>query len=202
MVPVLSWLIAGRRCRYCSTSLGLFYPAVELAAIAVALWAAAVVPGGMILWLTCALGWTLLALAVIDWRHLILPDALTLPLLVAGLVFAVCDEGSRLVDHAVGAAAGLTSFLLVAYCYRWLRAREGLGLGDAKLLAAAGAWVTWIGLPGVVVLAAATALAAVLARTVVGHGVELTERIPFGTYLCLGIWLVWLCGPLIVPWSA
>ena len=76
--------------------------------------------------------------------------------------------------------------------------REGLGLGDAKLFAAAGAWVSWAGLPSVLLLAAAGALAGhLLAARLTGQRLEGRE-FPFGPYLAAALWLVWLYGPLVV----
>jgi leader peptidase (prepilin peptidase)/N-methyltransferase len=69
-------------------------------------------------------------------------------------------------------------------------------LGDAKLLAAGGAWVSWEGLPSVLLLACAAALAWVLMMRWRGVAVTLDRSIPFGPTLCLGTWLVWLYGPL------
>lgn len=197
LVPLVSWLASGGRCRYCSRSLGVFYPAIELAAALVAAWAALVVSGWP-LWATCALGWTLLALAVIDQRHLVLPDELTLPLLVAGLVVAYLLNADAAIDHAIGAVAGFTALFMLAVVYKRVRKREGLGLGDAKLLAAAGAWVSWTGLASVVLGAAVTALIVVLVRSILGRKVAADEHIPFGPYLCLATWLVWLYGPLVL----
>ena len=85
LVPVLSWLATKGRCRHCGQAIGWFPLVIEAAAIAVALWSVAVLPG----WLALAgagLGWTLLALAWIDARSFLLPDMLTLPLAVGGLV--------------------------------------------------------------------------------------------------------------------
>jgi len=198
LVPILSWLVSRGRCRYCGARLGLFYPAIELAAIVVALWAVALLSGWLV-WASCALGWTLLALVVIDQHHFTLPDALTLPLVPAGLAVAYLAAPDSLIDHGIGAAAGFAAFLLMGWAYRALRGREGLGLGDAKLLAAAGAWVAWQGLPGVVLLAAAAALAVVLVQSLAGRRLTLTSRVAFGPYLCFGTWLVWLYGPLVFP---
>src|SRR5262245_61926208 len=75
LVPILSWLVLRGRCRRCARPIGLFYPVIELAAVAIAVWAAAVTPDSLI-WVSSALGWTLLALAVIDYRHFLLPDYL------------------------------------------------------------------------------------------------------------------------------
>jgi len=161
-----------------------------------AAWAAAVVGGGWLLPATALLGWTLLCLAVIDARHLILPDALTLPLLLLGLVVAALLPGGRLVDHGIGAAVGFLAFAAVGAIYRRLRGRDGLGLGDAKLLAAAGAWVGWAGLPGVVLIAAALGLLATLALRMTGRGGPAEAPVPFGPWLCAAIWCTWLYGPL------
>ena len=75
LVPLLSWLVLRGRCRYCGKPISLFHPSIELAALAIALWAAAVVSGPL-LWLSCLLGWTLLALAAADFRYFLLPDFL------------------------------------------------------------------------------------------------------------------------------
>lgn len=195
LVPLLSWSLARGRCRHCGARVGGFYPAIELAALGVAAWAA-LVTSGPALWASCILGWTLLALAWIDVRHLILPDALTLPLLGTGLAAAALLDPGGIADHAIGAAAGYAAFRLVAVTYRAVRGRDGLGAGDAKLLAAAGAWVSWQGLPGVVLIAAATGLVGVLAAAAIGVALEPARRVPFGPFLCLGLWLIWLYGPL------
>ncbi len=195
LVPVLSWLVARGRCRYCGARLGVFYPAIEIGALAIAVWAASML-GGWLLWAGCALGWTLLALGLIDARHTVLPDELTLPLIGAGLGVAYLIDPALLPDHAIGAAAGFAAFMAVGFAYRRLRGREGLGLGDAKLLAGAGAWVSWWGLPSVVLLAALGALTVALGRSIAGRPVSLTDEVPFGSALALALWLVWLYGPL------
>lgn len=197
LVPLLSWLALRRRCRHCGSPIGWFYPAIEIAAVLVPIWAASEV-GGSLLWASCALGWTLLTLAVIDARHLLLPDVLTLPLLASGLATAAWIDIGSLNEHAVGAVAGFVVFSVIARGYRWLRGREGLGMGDAKLLAAAGAWVSWQGLPGVVFVGAASALVLTLLRLAAGATSAGAQKIPFGTYLCLSMWITWLYGPVIV----
>jgi leader peptidase (prepilin peptidase)/N-methyltransferase len=194
LVPVVSWLWQRGRCAHCRAGLSAFHPIIELAALAVALSAALVLSGWLLL-ASCALGWTLLTLAAIDQRHFLLPDTLTLPLIPAGLVVAFAIEPALLGPHVVGAFAGFTAFALIAFAYRRLRGREGLGLGDAKLLAAAGAWLGWQALPGVVALGALCALTVALARSVTGDRLSATTKIAFGSYLALAFWLVWLLGP-------
>ncbi len=199
LVPVLSWVAQRGRCRHCAAPIPVFYPAIELAAVVVALWASVVV-SGWLLWATCALGWALLALAIIDWRHLVLPDVLTLSLLAGGLAVAALLDGASVLDHAIGAAAGYAVLFVIGRLYARLRGREGLGEGDAKLLAAAGAWVSWEALAGVVFVASLVALAVALPKAVVGLRRAITEPLPFGPYLCLATWLTWLYGPISVTW--
>lgn len=195
LVPILSWLLLRGRCRFCQAAIGIRYPAVEVLAVLVAASAAALV-SGWLLWASCLLGWTLLALALTDLRHFLLPDLLTLPLIPAGLAVATLIDPSNLPNHGIGAAAGYLVFALIRSLYARLRGREGLGLGDAKLLAAAGAWLSWPALPSVVLLAGLGALVATLARRAAGAEVAADERVPLGTWLCAAIWLVWLYGPL------
>ena len=111
---------------------------------------------------SCALGWCLLALAWIDIREQRLPDPLTLPLVLAGLAEALLLEPEATLDRTIGAIAGYLAFRLLAWGYAALRGRAGLGQGDAKLLAAAGAWLGWAPLPALVLLAAVLALIVVL----------------------------------------
>ena len=195
LVPVVSWAFLRGKCRHCGASIGLFYPAIELAAVVVALWSATVF-SGLAFWAGCGLGWTLLALAVTDIKYFQLPDFLTLPLVAAGLlVAAVLGAGTNsLASHGLGVVAGYAFVRLLRFSYRALRGREGMGLGDAKLLAAAGAWVSWQGLPSVLVIASLSALAVVLVMR--GPKIDPARRVPFGVFLALGLWIVWLYGPL------
>jgi leader peptidase (prepilin peptidase) / N-methyltransferase len=85
---------------------------------------------------------------------------------------------------------------MLRWAYWLLRRQEGIGLGDAKLLAASGAWVSWEGLPSVLLVASVAALASTLLRHKRGGSISLVDRVPFGAFLCLGTWLVWLYGPL------
>jgi leader peptidase (prepilin peptidase)/N-methyltransferase len=195
LVPVLSWLAAGGRCRYCRQPLGWFYPGVELAALAVAL-AAILIDRGQRAWLDCLLGWWLLTLGWIDLRCWLLPDALTLPLIIAGLAASFVFNPDQLTDRALGAALGYASLVAIAALYRALRGREGLGGGDAKLLAASGAWLGAAALLQVILLAALSALAAAGLLRLAGIRLGIHSALAFGPFLALATWVLWLLGPL------
>lgn len=193
LLPLLSWMAARGRCRYCHAPVSAFYPAIEIAALAIAVWAALWLDGQRF-WVACGLGWLLLLLAAIDWRYRILPDALTLSLGIFGVLIAVVD--GRLAEAAIGAAVGLAAFAGVRWFYARLRRREGLGLGDVKLLAAAGTWVGWVGLPSLVLIASLAALAVVGVGAFGGRRIRADDAVPFGSFLAFGCWIVWLHGPL------
>ena len=197
LVPLVSWLAARGRCRHCDVTLSARYPLTELAALGVAVWAASVLSGWSIV-IGCLLGWALLTLSLIDLREKMLPDAITLPLIAIGLAATLVLEPLNPLTHVIGAAGGLTLFLVVGGTFRRLRGYDGLGGGDAKLFAAAGAWVGWPGLPSVLLIASVGALAVVLGIMVVGRRNFAREEIAFGPYLCFGFWIVWLYGPLAI----
>ncbi len=196
LVPVASYLALRGRCRYCSSPIGWSALGMELGSLAVAVWAG-FYTSGWVLAASCILGWILLLLAVIDWRVQLLPDVLTLPLLIIGFAVTYLIAPQSWPDHAIGAVAGFVLLALAAWAYRRLRGREGLGLGDAKLFAALGAWVAWQGLPTILLLGSMLGLAFALARAAMGGGLKLSDRLPFGVFLAAAGWLVWLYGPLL-----
>jgi leader peptidase (prepilin peptidase)/N-methyltransferase len=191
LLPLVSWLLLRGRCRYCTQPIDCFHPAIELACVAIAV-AALAVGGAELVWLDCVFGWWLLTLGWIDWRSWLLPDALTLPLILAGLAAAAVLAPIELIDRALGAALGYLGLRAVEAIYRRWRGRDGLGRGDAKLLAAIGAWVGVAALPQVLLIAAFAGLLAALAMRICGIRMTAQSALPFGPFLALGAWLVWL----------
>lgn len=195
LVPVLSWLKLRGRCFHCNETISIFYPAVEASTFAIALWSAQAA-GGWLMTASFGLGCALLASALIDAQHFWLPDILTLPLIPAGLLTARLLLPDHLIDHIIGAAAGFMIFYLISKLYYLCRAQDGLGLGDAKLLAGLGAWVAWPGLPWVIGLAACGGLGFIVCHSIVTRRpVRTGARIPFGPFLALAGWLTWLYSP-------
>ncbi len=143
------------------------------------------------------LGAALVWLSVIDLRSFRLPDWLTLPLLAIGLILSFFLKWDELYWRILAAALGFIVLYVVAQLYFRLRGRHGLGLGDAKLLAASGAWLGIEGIPATLLLASCTALCAALASALAGRSITADTRMPFGPFLALGTWLTWFYGPLI-----
>lgn len=147
--------------------------------------------------ISCALGSAMLAIAVSDARRFIVPDALSLPAIPAGLIVSLLigeaptTSGAPLM-HLAAAAAGAAAFYAIRWIYFRLRARHGLGLGDVKLAAVAGAWTGFEGLSIVLLLATAAAMTFVLiAHVATRRSVEGATAVPFGAFLAPAIWLTW-----------
>ncbi len=201
-IPVLSWLVLRGRCSACKTGISVRYPLVELgtAALFAALaWHQGPQPA-VLLW--CAMGAVLLALSLIDWDTTVLPDALTLPLLWAGLIAASLGwlPGLPLLQSLWGAAAGYLSLWLVYWFFKLATGKEGMGFGDFKLLAALGAWLGWQAILPIVLMAS-------VLGAVVGLGMKATGSlregrfVPFGPFLAGGGIVVMLVGlPTVLGW--
>ncbi|MEY3736203.1 MAG: hypothetical protein RLZZ624_1262 [Cyanobacteriota bacterium] len=213
LVPVLSFLLLGRRCGHCDQPIPWRYPLVEL--LSAFLWMAMVIahpplPGGPSL-LTVVAGWLLaswlLPLVLIDLDRLWLPEplcrwGLVLGIAITALIAAVhghAAAGPLVLDHLLAAAAGLVSMEALSGLGRLWLGRPALGLGDAKLAALLGAW---LGLPAL----ALTLALAILLGALVGSLARLTGRLqplqpfPFGPFLAAAAVVVWLGG--IDPWIA
>lgn len=143
MVPVLSGLALRGRCRTCGARIPGHLLRVELAAVLAALVVVVMVPGVAQMWLFAATLWCLIALFYADLLHFRLPNALTAALLVLGLAVAATDPVRGWQDGVLSAAVGAAAFWLIRWGYFCWRGREGLGLGDVKLIAGIGG-VGWL----------------------------------------------------------
>jgi leader peptidase (prepilin peptidase) / N-methyltransferase len=170
--------------------------ALGLLAVMMALISLASVPG-RIGWFGVGLAELMLAIAVVDWRHFIIPDRLNAAAFALGLVLAWWqDPQDPFVALATALARGAVlaaAFWALRFCYQRVRGREGLGLGDVKLAGVAGVWLGWPMLPLVVELAAVAALIFYGLRQVIQkQSWSATSRLPFGVFLAVDLWITWL----------
>jgi leader peptidase (prepilin peptidase)/N-methyltransferase len=193
MVPLASFLLLRGRCRYCDAPIGWFHLAIELAALTVAAAVYYAAPGGWQNWIDVSLGWALLTLAWIDAETFRLPDIITLPLTLAGLGVTWMYQPPAVYAHAAAAALGYGAFRLLNEAYRVLRGRHGLGEGDAKLLAAAGAWLGLAALPYTVLGAGVIGIGMVFVSNRSG-GPRRDQPIAFGPALALSFFLARLAS--------
>jgi leader peptidase (prepilin peptidase) / N-methyltransferase len=172
--------------------------------VATAAASVAAVPG-VAGWLGAGLALIMLAIAAVDARYFIIPDALNAAGLALGLVHAVMvGEGSAieaLALAALRAAALALVFLALRLIYARLRGRQGLGLGDVKLAAVAGAWLGWNAIPVAIEIAAVSALAVYAPRHyLLRRPLRATTRLPFGLFFAPAIWLGWLLDATVLPY--
>lgn len=171
-------------------------PLIIAVEIGLVLWASAISRDGATLAVSILLSAALLTLAMVDIAVFRLPNVITLPLIGLGLAVSVA-ESTDLAAHIIGAAAGWAAVAGLALAFRRLRGRDGIGMGDAKLLAAAGAWLGWRVLPWTVLLACALGFAWVGLRALRHGQASLGASLPFGAPLALAIWIVRLYGAAI-----
>ncbi|MBX3599774.1 MAG: prepilin peptidase [Rubrivivax sp.] len=201
-IPLVSWLALRGRCSACGTRIAWRYPLLELATaalFALLAWQQGAQPA-VLLW--CAAGAVLLALALIDWDTTVLPDALTLPLLWAGLVAAAFGwlPQLTLAQSLAGAAVGYLALWSVYWLFKLTTGKEGMGYGDFKLLAALGAWLGWQAILPIVLMASVIGAAVGLVMKATGSLRE-GRFVPFGPFLIGGGLVVMLVGlPEVLGW--
>jgi leader peptidase (prepilin peptidase)/N-methyltransferase len=194
-IPVLSWLLLRGKCSACGTPIGLRYPLVELgtAALFASLgWKLGPQPSAL-LW--CAVAAVLLALALIDWDTTVLPDAMTLPMMWAGLCLAAAGwlTDLNLQQSLLGAVVGYLALWSVYWLFKLTTGKEGMGYGDFKLLAALGAWLGWQAILPIVLMASVLGAVVGLVMKATGNLRE-GRFVPFGPFLAGGGLVVMLAG--------
>ena len=190
LIPVVSWLAQGGKCRSCGTKLSPQYPIVEaLNGLMWLLTGLRFQGDWLLVLLYCILFSMLLTLSVIDWRTFTIPNGINLVILILGIVRVLMDRQNWL-GYVIGMVAVGGTFLLLNLLTRG----QGLGMGDVKLVGAAG---LLLGLPKMVLAIIIGSLSGAIIHSVrMKHGAD--RRLAFGPYLAAGIWLSTLVGgPLI-----
>lgn len=149
-----------------------------------------------------ALALLMLTIAVSDARHFLVPNVLTAPAFLLGVVFEASFGAEPIVSAItlclLRALAAALPFVALMLLYQWLRGRPGLGMGDVKLAAVAGAWLDWVTIAWVVEAAALAAIITyVVWRYLLRRQVTATTRLPFGLFLAPAIWLGWVAQAIM-----
>ncbi len=198
-IPLLSYLLLRGRCRFCKTPISLRYPTVELLTglLAVLLFRKSGMDAQFLIdFLFVSL---LLIIAFIDLDTFLIPDVLSLPGIVLGFCLSFVGMRISWLDSLLGMLLGGGLFCLIAVGYRYFRRREGLGVGDIKLLGMIGAFIGW---PGVVF----TILVSSLTGSIVGFmtmwrsGEGMNTMVPFGPFLSLGATAYLFWGEKFFRW--
>lgn len=212
-IPVLSWFVLRGRCRACRSSISLRYPFVEL--LNALVWLAAVLRYGPtpLAVLVMVFGSACIVLFFTDWDHKLLPDRITLPLAVIGLVtspwnplldFAPGALGAgtpltRLGASALGAVVGYGLFFTLVLAWRVLFARDAMGGGDLKMMLGVGAFLGISGV-GTTVLLASFLGTGLSIPFLLFRRWSMTRELPFGCFLAPAALFSAFYGREIVTW--
>ena len=196
-IPLLSWLFLKGKCRHCSSKISGRYPFLELLMAVSWAWLAWHFGATPMLLQSIVLISLLWILTLIDLETGLLPNVLTLPGIVVGLLFAwwLGDIESAL----IGAVAGYTAFWLIARVFSLVMGVEAMGYGDFKLLAMLGAFMGWQALPFIVFMSSFIgAIVGIIYLKLTQQGKQ--TPIPFGPYLALAgmFWFLW--GEAVLRW--
>ncbi len=187
-VPIIGFLLLRGRCRHCRAPIPIRYLAIEILTM-LAAWATlarfGITVAGL---LAFALTAALIALSFIDAREQILPDVITLPFLWLGLLANIAGLYAPLAQAVLGAACAYGLLWLVFQIFRLATGKEGMGYGDFKLFALAGAWLGWPLLPLVLLLGALLGALFGVVNLARGHMSRETPM-PFGPFLCFATWV-------------
>ena len=193
LIPIFSWLAQGGKCRSCGVKLSPQYPLVEALNASMWLLTGILFRGD---WLTvglyCGLFSLLLVLSVIDWRTFTIPNGINLAILILGLIRLATDMGNWLTY-----LIGLVSVSLVFLLLHIATGGNGLGMGDVKLVGAAGLLLGWQNM--ILAVLVGSLSGAIIHSVRMKHGAD--RKLAFGPYLAAGIWLSALVGqPLITAY--
>ena len=191
LVPLLSALVLRGRCRSCRATISPVHWWIELAGLTIGVAAGLVVPGPVGV-AGAVFGWLLLALASLDLVAFWLPDRLTLLLAATGLASGALGIDPPMSERLIGGIAGFGTLWLVAFGYRRIRGRDGMGGGDPKLFGAIGLWLGWQMLPAVLLIASMIGLGVVLAAHLKGRSMAADTALPFGALLAIAGYPAWL----------
>jgi leader peptidase (prepilin peptidase)/N-methyltransferase len=197
-VPLLSYLLLRGRCAFCGCRIAIRYPIVE------------VLNGLIYAYLLWHLGLTvelaafallssaLVAIFFIDLDFQIIPDVITLPGLLIGLLLSLLPGGIGIIDALIGAAAGGGSLYLIALLGDWLFKKESMGGGDIKMAAMLGAFLGWEKVLLVFIMSAVIGLVVSVALMVFSSRLRRERIIPFGPFLAAAAFISVLYGDAII----
>jgi leader peptidase (prepilin peptidase)/N-methyltransferase len=198
-IPVVSYLLLGAKCRACRAPISIRYPIVELVtALAFVAQAAIFLDQPVLLASRLVFTSMLIILFGTDYDTQRLPNVITLPGIVVGVIFSLFAPPG-IVSSLIGAAVGAGILQAVRWLWKRWRGVDGMGFGDVKMLAAIGAFLGWRQVWVVLFLASLTGAIVGIALSL-GRGRSMQTRLPFGTFLALAAYAASLIGERLLDW--
>ena len=188
-IPIISYLLILAKCRKCKKKISFQYPLVELITIItfLTIYSAYGISSTTILLIILFL--TFIIIFFIDLKHFIIPNSLTFSMMILGFIKSFDQNLNSLFPNyfnsLLGGILGYGIIWLIIVFYKLVRNKEGMGLGDAKLLAVIGFWFGWIAIPFVIFSSSIVALISVT-PSLLNKSKKLSSEIPFGPYIIIG----------------
>ena len=189
-IPLLSFILLMGKCRLCKKPIDLQYFIVEL--ISAISFVSIYYFFGLTLvaLLLLILSIFFIIIFFIDLKHFIIPNELTFPLMIIGFIKSFDPNLNQTIfpnyiNSLIGGLFGYSIIWLIIFIYKKIRNKEGMGLGDAKLLAVVGFWFGWVSIPFVIFISSAVALILVI-PSILNKSRKMSSEIPFGPYIIIG----------------
>ena len=188
-IPIISFLFLNGKCRNCKKKISSQYPIVELITIIYFLVVYYLFGVSITTLLFLILGLSFIIIFFIDLKHYIIPNVLTFSLMIIGFVKSfdpyLHPIFPNFINSLIGGIFGYLVIWSIIYFYKQVRKKEGMGLGDAKLLSAIGFWFGWISIPFVLFFSSIIALLSVI-PSLLKNSKSMSSKIPFGPYIIIG----------------
>lgn len=199
-IPVFSFLLLRGRCRNCGTPIAWRYPLVELLGGLAALASAAKFGPSLAALVYFVFTAILIVVTFIDIDHRIIPDVISLPGIVLGLAASFILPSMSFTDSLLGIALGGGSLLAVALIYRLVTKKDGMGMGDVKLLSMIGALIGWKGVVFTIFIGSLVGSLVGIAMVFAQKRKDLKLAVPFGPFLSLGAIVYVFAGSELTFW--
>jgi len=198
-IPLLSYLLLGGKCRHCKAPISIQYPIVEAITSLSSFFLFITFGVSLSFFYYFSFVAALIAITVIDLYHQIIPDVISLPGIVIGLLGSLVIPQITFWSSLIGVLSGGGSLFLVATVYQWLFKREGMGGGDVKLLAMIGAFLGWKAV--ILNIFLSSFIGSIIGITVMLiKGKDFKYAIPFGPFLALGAVISLFWGENLISW--
>ena len=188
-IPIISYLLILAKCRKCKKKISFQYPLVEFITIITFLTIYFIYGVTMTTILLVILFLTFIIIFFIDLKHFIIPNSLTFSMMVLGFIKSfnqnLISIFPNYFNSLLGGILGYGIIWSIIFFYKLARNKEGMGLGDAKLLAVIGFWFGWIAIPFVIFSSSIIALITVI-PSLLNKSKKLSSEIPFGPYIIIG----------------
>ena len=187
-IPIISFIILKAKCRNCEFKISLNYFIVE--SLSILFFCVIFILFGISL--TTLLLWLLylsfVIIFFIDLKHFIIPNEITFPLMALGFVKSFDPNINSIfpnyLNSLIGGLIGYLIIYLIIFFYKYVRKKEGMGLGDAKLFAVIGFWFGWISIPFIIFLSSIIALISI-SPNLINKSKNISSEIPFGPYIII-----------------